>query len=173
MAKTNVGIVDCAVYENGSNYLGIANITLPTLTAKTLTVTGLGVAGDVDFAVPGHKSAMRVTIAFRDAPEDSRRIVAHGQHILDCRVARENYDGTNGKYIITSHKYILKVAPLTETLGTVAPASQQGASDEFACLSYEEYIDDRLVRRYDPINNVDIDYNGNDILADVRSALGQ
>ena len=95
------------------------------------------------------------------------------RHLLDCRVARENYDGTNGKYNIKSHKYILKVAPLTETLGTVAPASQQGAQDAFACLSYEEYIDDRLVRRYDPINNVDIDYNGNDSLADVRSALGQ
>ncbi len=169
----SVGTIDCAIYENGTEYYGIARITLPTIAAKTVTVNGYGVAGDVDFPVMGHKSAMSTTIEWLDAPESSRIAIAHGQHVLDCRVARENFDATGGQYVVTSHKYIMTTLPKTETLGSAAPASQQGASNEYSVISFKEYIDGTLVRHVDPLNYIDIDTTGTDQLSAVRTALGK
>lgn len=169
----DAGIINCALYEDGSEYLGIANITLPNTSNKKLNINGVGIAGDIDMPVPGHRDAMTVSIAFTDAPESQYKLCEMRRHILDLREAHENYNAAAGGIGIKAHKRILEVIPTSQTGGTSAPATAQGASGEYSLLSYKEYIDGKLVRHIDPINFIDIDYSGKDNLAAVRSALGK
>ncbi len=167
------GVINFAVYENGSEYLGIAKVTLPDTENKTFTVNGAGIAGDIDMPVPGHRNAMTATIEFTDATEAAYKLAEHRKHTIDLRAAHEEYDSTVGAIAVKAYKHILDVIPKKLGGGDVAPASPQSISGEYSVLSRKDYIDGVLVRDIDPINFKDVDASGNDSLAAVRSALGK
>lgn len=167
------GVINFAVYENGSEYLGIAKVTLPDAENKTITVNGAGIAGDVDIPVPGHRNAMTATITFTDATEAAYKLAENRKHTIDLRAAHEEFDRTAGAVKVVAYKHILDIIPKKLGGGDVAPATPQSISGEYSVLARKDYIDGRLVCDIDPINFKDIDASGNDSLAKVRSALGK
>ncbi len=169
----DAGIINYAVYEDGSEFMGIANVTLPDQVNKTLAVNGAGIAGDVNMPIPGHKEAMTCTISFRNAPEAAYKLCESRRHILDLRVAHEDFDTTAGQIKVKPHKHILEVIPTKMTGGTLAPSAAQAASGEYSVISIKTYIDGKLVLDFDPMRWRDVDASGNDNLAAVRSALGK
>lgn len=167
------GIINYAVYENGSEYLGIANITLSNKSYKKLTVNGAGIPGDIDLPVPGHTDAMTITINFLDAPRAAYKLCEFRRHLIDIRAAHEEYDATAGKIVVRAYKHVLEIIPVSKNNGTLAPSAAQAASGEYTLLSQKDYIDGKLVSNHDPIHFKDIDSSGKDALAAVRSALGK
>lgn len=167
------GIINYAVYENGSEYLGMANVTMPNLSNKKLTVNGAGIPGDIDLPVPGHRDAMTATFNFTDAPKAAYKLCEFRRHLVDIRAAHEEYDATAGKIVVRAYKHIMEIIPTTRNGGTIAPSAAQAASGEYTVLSIKDYIDGRLVGNYDPVHFKDIDSSGRDNLAEVRSALGK
>ena len=169
----DAGIINYAVYENGSEYLGMANVTLPNQSHKILTVNGAGIPGDIDLPVIGHKDAMKATFNFTDAPPAAYKLAEMRRHVIDIRAAHEEYDATAGKIVVRAYKHVLEIIPVTKNGGTVAPSAAQAASGEYTVLSQKDYIDGKLVGDYDPVHFKDIDNSGTDNLAAVRSALGK
>lgn len=167
------GIVNFLVYENGTDYLGIAKVTLPDMTNKVLTVNGAGIPGDIDIPVPGHRDAMSVTIDFIDAPESAYVLAEQRVHVLDLRVAHENLDSTKGKLGVDAYKHILEVIPKSLKGGTLAPTAAQAVSGEYSCISRKDYINGVCVLDYQPANFIDKDGSGVDRLKDIRTALGK
>ena len=169
----DTGIINFAVYENGSEYLGLANATLPDKVNKKQTVNGAGIAGDVDVPVVGNYDAMSLKLTFTDVNDHTYKICTAGRRIITLNAAHEQYNSTKGEIEIVPHKYVIEALKTGRTNGTVAPASMQGASVDFSVLSLKEYINGELVEDFDPINFKDIDASGTDNLAAVRSALGK
>lgn len=167
------GIIQFAVYENGSEYLGLAKVQLPDYNFKTHTVNGVGIAGDVNVPVIGHMDAMTVTIDFLDSPTAARKLNELRRHIIDVRAAHEEYDPTSGELKAHAYKHVMEIAPLQMSQGTVAPHSQQGTSNQYTVFKIEDYIDGALVTKYDPLNYSYVDNSGKDRLAAVRTALGK
>lgn len=167
------GVINFAVYENGSEYLGVAKVTLPDTENKTFTVTGAGIAGDIELPVPGHRSAMTLTIEFTDATEAAFKLAEQRKHTIDLRAAHEEYDSTTGEVKTIAYKHILDVVPKKLGGGDLAPANPQSISGEYSVLSRKDYINGQLVRDIDPLNFRDVGADGVDILAEVRSALGK
>ncbi len=169
----NAGTINFAVYENGTEYLGLAKITLPDMTNKTFTVNGAGIPGDLEVPIPGHKDAMVVRIQFIDAPRAAYSLAEERQHILDCRAAHEEYDPATGTIKTTAYKHILTVMPKSLTGGDVAPTAAQAVSGEYSCFARKDFIDDVCVLDHDPANFRSVDASGTDRLAAVRAALGK
>ena len=169
----NAGVINFAVYENGTEYLGLAKITLPDMTNKMLTVNGAGIPGDLDVPVPGHIDAMSVKIEFIDAPKAAYQLAETRQHVLDCRAAHEDYDATSGTIKVTAYKHILTVIPKTLGGGTVGTVAAQAVSGEYSCLARKDFIDGVCMLDYDPANFKDVDASGTDRLAAVKTALGK
>ena len=169
----NAGVINFAVYENGTEYLGLAKITLPDMTNKMLTVNGAGIPGDLDVPVPGHRDAMSVKIEFIDAHKAAYQLAETRQHVLDCRAAHEDYDATSGTIKVTAYKHILTVIPKTLGGGTVGTAAAQAVSGEYSCLARKDFIDGVRMLDYDPANFKDVDASGTDRLAAVKTALGK
>lgn len=167
------GIINYFVYEDGSDYMGIAKVTLPTLVYKMLTVNGAGLAGDVDLPVIGHRDAMKCSIEFVDASTSAYKLNEARKHLIDCRVAHEQYDTTAGQLGVIPHKVIMELVPTQLNNGVLAPATPQGVSGEYSVLSFKLYIDGKCVLDFDPLRWRDIDASGKDNLAAVRSALGK
>ena len=53
------------IYEDGERYLGTASVTMPTLNNVTQTVSGAGIAGNIEAIAVGHPDAMTMTVNYR------------------------------------------------------------------------------------------------------------
>ncbi len=169
----DAGIINFAVYENGSEYLGMANVALPDRSNKKLTVNGAGIPGDIELPVIGHRDAMTAKFTWTDVNSDTYKLWEQRRHLIDLRAAHEGYDSASGTIGVHAYKYVMEVIPTARTNGTVAPSSPQGSSIDVSVLSIKEYIDGKLVEDFEPINFKDIDSTGHDNLAAVRNALGK
>lgn len=167
------GIIDFAVYENGTEYLGLAKVGLPASQNKTLTVNGAGFPGDVDMPIPGAKNAQHVTIDFVDMQTSAYILAEERIHDLDLRHVHEEYDPKTRQIEKHLIKENMRVYPISRGGGDVAPASAQNVTNEFSVISRKEYIDGKVAGEYDPFNGVIKDATGKNILADVNKLLGR
>lgn len=166
------GVINCAIYENGNRYLGIADVDMPDKTSKSFTMNGAGIAGDIDIPVIAHRNAMTMKINFRNTSEAAYALAEERVHLVDMRVVHQNLDSAAGEISISGHKFVAKIIPKSLSGGKVAPATPQSVSGEYSVLSIAEYIDGKCVSDIDPVNFKDVDHTGKDRAEAIRKALG-
>ena len=167
------GIINFAVYENGSEYRGIANVQLPDLANKVLTVNGAGIAGDVELPVIGNIDAMTGSISFLDAPDSAYKLGEQRRHLVEFRAAHEEYDETGGKLVAKGQKHVCEIFPKKIGGGTLAPSAAQNVSGEYDFYSLKTIIDGKVVLDVCPAEGRYIDASGENRLAQVNKILGK
>lgn len=172
MPNFNESVINFAVYEDSVEYVGMAGVTLPNLAAIVQTLSGAGIAGNVEVPVLGHYDVMSLTLNFRTTTEHSVRLSEPRRHNIDLRMAQQIEDTVAGEVKVQSIKHVLVVVPKTDTGGTVAPAAPTNGSGEYSVRYWATYIDGAKVREIDPLNFI-CEVNGVDYLADVRKAIGK
>ena len=164
--------INFSVYEDGAEYLGLASVTLPNLAAIVQTISGAGIAGNLEAPIIGHYDAMTLSLNFRTTTEQSVRLSEPRRHDIDLRSAQQIEDPVSGDLNVQSVKHIMVVVPKTYTGGTLAPASPTNGSGEYAVRYWATYIDGKKVLEIDPFNYIAY-IDGVDYLAAVRQALGK
>ena len=172
MPNFDESVINFAVYEDSVEYVGMASATLPNLTALIQTISGAGIAGNVEAPILGHYDAMTLGLNFRTTTEQSVRLSEPRRHTIDLRAPQQVEDTVAGAVKVQNVKHILVVIPKTETGGSIAPANPTNGSGEYAVRYWATYIDGAKVREIDPLNFICY-INGTDYLADVRKALGK
>ena len=172
MQNFDESVINFAVYEDSVEYVGMASATLPNLTALIQTISGAGIAGNVEAPILGHYDAMTLGLNFRTTTEQSVRLSEPRRHTIDLRAPQQVEDTVAGAVKVQNVKHILVVIPKTETGGSIAPANPTNGSGEYAVRYWATYIDGVKVREIDPLNFICY-INGTDYLADVRKALGK
>jgi P2 family phage contractile tail tube protein len=160
------------VYEDSIEYIGIAEVTLPDLSALTQTISGAGIAGNVDAIILGHFDPMTLTLTFRTTTEQTIRLSEPRRHTIDLRVAQQSEDTVAGAVKVQQVKHVLVVIPKKDAGGSIAPASPTNGSGEYAVRYWATYLDGKKKREIDPLNFICF-INGTDYLAPVRAALGK
>ena len=163
-------IINFKVYEDSVEYVGMAQATLPDLTALTQSISGAGIAGNVESVILGHFDAMTLGLNFRTVTDQSVKLSEPRRHTIDLRVAQQDEDVVAGKVVVRAVKHILVVIPKSDKGGSVAPAAPSNGSGEYAVRYWATYIDGKKVREVDQLNFICY-VNGTDYLADVRKAL--
>ena len=172
MPNFDESVINFAVYEDSVEYVGMAGVTLPNLAAIVQTLSGAGIAGNVEVPVLGHYDVMSLTLNFRTTTEHSVRLSEPRRHNIDLRMAQQIEDTVAGEVKVQSIKHVLVVVPKTDTGGTVARAAPTNGSGEYSVRYWATYIDGAKVREIDPLNFI-CEVNGVDYLADVRKAIGK
>ena len=157
-------IINFKVYEDSVEYVGMAQATLPDLTALTQSISGAGIAGNVESVILGHFDAMTLGLNFRTVTDQSVKLSEPRRHTIDLRVAQQDEDVVAGKVVVRAVKHILVVIPKSDKGGS-------NGSGEYAVRYWATYIDGKKVREVDQLNFICY-VNGTDYLADVRKALG-
>ena len=75
--KIENGVTNFAVYEDATEYYGMAEVTLPEITQISEEVKGAGIAGTFDGTFVGHLEAMSLTLNFRSVTTDATGIGHH------------------------------------------------------------------------------------------------
>lgn len=90
-------IINFKVYEDSVEYVGMAQATLPDLTALTQSISGAGIAGNVESVILGHFDAMTLGLNFRTVTDQSVKLSEPRRHTIDLRVAQQDEDVVAGK----------------------------------------------------------------------------
>ncbi len=165
-------VINFAVYEDGVEHLGMASVDLPDLTHLTQTISGAGIAGNIETVIKGHVDAMTMTLHFRTTTKNSIKLSAPGRHNIELRAAQQEEDPVSGTIKTVAVKHVFVVIPKADRGGSVAPAAPSDGSGEYSVRYWKTSIDGEVVREIDPINFIHT-INGVDYLADVRKALGK
>lgn len=165
-------VINFAVYEDGTEFVGMAKVTLPDLTSLTQSISGAGIAGNVESVLLGHYEAMTLGLSFRNTTKQAIRLAEPRRHNIDLRIAQQDENTVKGAVEVRNVKHVFAVIPKSTKGGTVAPASPTDGSGEYAIRYWANYIDGKKVLEIDPLNFICF-INGVDYLAPVRKALGK
>ena len=172
MPKTDELVINYAMYEDATEYMGTTEATLPDLEYLTEEISGAGIAGNVEEIITGHFSAMSTSFNFRTVGKGAVKLLEPRVHKIDLRVAQQQMNTRTSETEVAQVKHIMKIKPKKTTLGKVAAASTADVSGEYACSYYAMYLDGEKVTEIDPLNFICI-INGVDYLEKVRKALGK
>lgn len=172
MGKIDELVINYALYEDATEYMGTTEATLPDLEYMTEEISGAGIAGNVEEIIIGHLNAMTTTLNFRTVGKAAVKLMEPRVHNIDLRVAQQRMDMRTSTTNVAAVKHIMKVKPKKTALGKVAAASAADVSGEYAVSYYAMYMDGKKVTEVDPLNFICY-INGKDYLAEVKRALGK
>lgn len=172
MGKQPEAYIDFEVYKDSVDLLGVAKATLPDVAFLTQTITGAGIAGNIEAVLTGMVEAMTLGLNFRSVTDAATKLMAPVAHNIDLRVAEQYWDTVRTKKEVQADKYVMKVVPKNTKPGTVAPASAADTSGEYSVYYYAAYKDGKTLWEIDPLNYI-CAVDGVDYMADIRKALGK
>ena len=164
-------LINFRVYDEENNPLGLATVDLPQLQAMSDTVSGAGIAGEVDSPVLGHYQSMTTTFHWRTIEADAMKLNKQKSHQIDLRGAQQVYDTSTGDYAVKKVRATLKMTPKNSNLGSFEPGSTTDSEQELEVTYIKLFIDDKEMVEIDKYNFI-AKFNGEDGLAQVRQALG-
>lgn len=164
-------LINFRVYEDGIDYLGVADVELPSIEPMTDAVKGAGIAGEVDAPVIGQFGSMTLKLNWRTVTRHLVSLAQQKAHSLDLRGAIQTFDSGAGEYVKTPLKVNVRAIPKKTDLGKLAAASGQDAANEFEVIYIKVTLSGEVLLEIDKYNYVCV-ISGTDYLAEVRSALG-
>jgi hypothetical protein len=170
--RVNQSVINFHVYENATEYYGMAEVGLPEVSTLTTDVKGAGISGTFEGVVLGHVEAMTLTLNFRTPTKDSYKLLEPYDHQIELRVALQDKDPTAGKQVVRAMKHVFVCQPKKFNPGGVSPATPADASGEYAVTYWATFINGEKVLEIDIMNFIYF-VNGTDYLAEVRKALGK
>ena len=159
------------VYNGKNDLLGISDIELPALESMTETVTGAGIAGEIDSPTLGHYGSMTATFNWRTITDKMLELAAQKSHALDARGSIQVYDSANGEYKTIAVRLSMKGTPKNTEFGSFETGATMDASQEFEVSYLKLFFDGKEKVEIDKYNYI-AKFNGNDLLASVRKDLG-
>lgn len=165
------GVINFAVYEGRTEYIGVAEVTMPTLQFLTQTIKGAGIAGEVESILTGQMQAMEIGFKWLTLTQQAMQLSDPKQHTLELREVQQNM-GDTGALSVTGVKHIVKVTPKSMSGGSLKPQSTSDPETKASVQYWAEYRDGNLVMELDPLGYKCV-MNGTDYLAPVRQAMGK
>ncbi|MMZ43892.1 Phage tail tube protein FII [compost metagenome] len=172
MKQMPAKILSAAVYLGGSaTMLGNGDITLPSLEAMSETMSGAGIAGEIDVPTSGFYSSLTVDIAWRSVDRAAIKMASTKLHSLDIRGAQQVFDMTLPGMRVEQVKVTIKGLGKTLDLGTFATNSPTDGSTSLEVTYIKIEIGEEKVLELDKLNFI-FYVDGSDEMTDVRRALG-
>lgn len=164
-------LINYTVYLEGNRAVGTADAKLPSIEAMTETVSGAGIAGELETPVLGHFKSMTTSIKWRTVTDNSVKLFSSRSHQIDLRGSQQVYDSGAGTYKTVPIRASMKLMPKKLDLGSLQVAKATDTENEFEVMYLKLFIDNKEVLEIDKLNFI-CSINGEDILASVRDDLG-
>ncbi len=164
-------LINFRVYDSGTDLLGVADVQLPDLEWMTETISGAGVAGEVESPVLGHFKPLSLKLKWRAMSGNCVALGKSQTHHLDCRGSVQRMDPASGEFKTYPVKCVVKAIPKKVGLGKMEMGKTQDNEVDLACSYLKLWVDGKEVVEIDKYNYIAM-IDGVDQLASVRSDLG-
>ncbi|WP_320920782.1 phage major tail tube protein [Eisenbergiella porci] len=159
------------VYDDGDKMQGVSGeVTLPTLSAITTEISGGGVLGAYNTAVPGAFQATQMDIPFRMVGKEYfTRSIADRQMNLTLRSSIQSVDRETGGAISSQGmRVVVRGRPTAYNFGTLSQGSLMNASITLELTYIMVEIGGENLFELDKLNSI-FKVNGVDLLEDIRN----
>ena len=173
MTQYPAATIQFRVYEDGVNEVGVAKVSLPDITNKTVTIMGSGMMGDISVPILGMIENMELGLDFlsHTDPKTFAMFLEQRKHQIEIRVAEEFWDIEDAEVGVWPNKYMFIARPKSMKSGGLAPATASDSSGQFDVYVYAAYRNGVELWYIDKRNQT-FRVNGKDYMAGVRRALG-
>lgn len=170
--KVSERLIHFRVYNDGNDMLGIATVDLPEITPMSDTVSGAGIAGEVESGILGHFESMTTTFTWRTIERKAISLCSQRKaHAVEVRGSQQVYDAATGTYSTVPVRASMRISLKSAPLGTFKPGATTDTEQEFEVLYLKLYVDGKETLEIDKYNFI-AKINGVDDLASVRKDLG-
>lgn len=166
------GTIAARVYENGTQFMGLAKVTLPDVDYEIFSIKGLGLCGEMERPALSQFKPLTMTLEFWETSSSFYILSDQREHEITLAVAKQAHQLQAGEIPVSGNKYIFRCMPKKRTGGTVEPASQQNVTIDFAVAMMKETIGGKIVQHIDVDNYIFQGPDGIDRAAPIRKALG-
>lgn len=164
-------LINYNVYLGNDKLIGVkADITLPKLEQMTTTLSGAGIAGEYESAVPGHFGKLETDITFNVITEDAVGLLNPGVKSLVLRASQQSFDVAGGETKFRALKITLKVMSKGIDLGKFSPGKTTDTKNTFETIYIKIEYDRKTLLELDKLNFIFI-VNGKDLLAEIRNQI--
>lgn len=165
-------LINFNVYNDANRMLGVATVEMPDIESMTDTVSGAGIAGEIDSPIIGHFGSMTTTVTFRTVTADAISLAAPKSHALEFRGSQQVYDAANGTYGSVPVRVAMRCIPKRTGLGSLEVGSTTDTESEFEVTYLKVWVGGTERIEIDKYNFKYV-VDGVDYLASVRADLGQ
>ena len=164
-------LINAMIYDESGNALGVASVDMPQIQSVTNSVSGAGIAGEVDSPVLGHFQSMTMSLKWRTVTSEAAKLCQQRAHQVDVRGSQQVTDVASGEYMTVPVRATMKIVPKSFSLGTFQPSSSTETEQEFEVIYLKLFVDGKEVAEIDKYNFI-AKFGDVDLLASVRSDLG-
>lgn len=164
-------LTDARIYKDGVGLLGVGSLELPSFEYLTESITGLGIAGEVDAPVVGHLKAMSLKIKWNTTSPAAASLLEPVAHLLDIRGSIQEYDAGAGMYNHVPVKVLVKGPPKNVGIGKMEPGKKMEPETEIEAYYLKLWQGGKELVEVDKFNYV-FRVLGVDSLARIRANLG-
>lgn len=175
-------VVNYMVYtEDESEFLGTAQVTLPSLSFLTQEVRGSGIMGAITVPIIAELQSMQIQLQMMALSDQAYKIAEHKVQTLVLYEAQEHTNLSNYAMGIASVRHTMKIMTTQMDGGTLQPQSVSNPSINASVLYWKVERGDASesgspdytkIMELDPINYICF-INGTDYAALVRNAMGK
>lgn len=166
-------VIGFDVYEDATEYVGIADVTLPKITSIVEEIQGAGINGKYESPILGQIEQMTTSFNFNVVTRHAISLLEPRRHSIDVRGAQQYQDPTQGKVGVMKVKHLMTIMPKELNLGKLATASKGDVSGEYNVMSYALYMDGKKMIEIDPLNYVYFVNGQDNRWEEIRKALGK
>lgn len=165
-------LTDASVYLEGSILLGVATIEMPDVEYLTESLTGLGIAGELDTPVIGHVKSMSLKLSWNTCNQSAFELFTPKAHQLEIYASIQHYDAGSGEYKHLPMKVVVKAPPKKNGIGKMEAAKKMSPDTELELYYIKVWQDGKELLEIDKFNYI-FRVNETDYLSAIRSNLGK
>lgn len=160
------------VYHDGTGQIGVATIDLPELSYMTESLSGAGIAGEIDSPTLGMTESMTLKMSFNSVyPEIYNMLDWTRSNLFECYAAVQMSDPATSMRTSVPLRVNIVGRAKSFPLGSLEPGKKQGNEQELEVTRLEVLLDGEEKLLIDKLNFIHR-VNGTDLLATVRAQMG-
>ena len=164
-------VVNYNVYDSNEKLVGISGeITLPNLESMSETISGAGIAGEIESPTPGHFGSLSIEIPFRTILDQTFRMMEPRGRTITLRASQQSHNISAGQIEYKGLKITLRTMPKGIDLGTLGVGKPTETKNTLEILYIKIELDGTTLLELDKINFI-FTVNGYDVLGDVRNQI--
>ncbi len=164
-------LINAKIYDEGKELMGIGTVEFPDFEWITESVTGLGLAGELEIPVIGHFKSLVMSIKWNTVCAQSVKLMASKAHSLAIYGSIQDWDADNGTFAPTGVRVMVKATPKKSGVGKFEPGKKMEPATDFE-LTYVKMSIGGVEKVEIDKTNVICRIDGVDYLSGVRSQLG-
>lgn len=158
------------VFLDGNEEFGTSTVDLPDIEFLSDTMTGAGLAGEIETPALGQIKAMKATLHWRTLYGSSAKLAKQRFHRIECRAAMQEEDTDTGELNTIPVSVQIGGWALKSSLGKFENNKGSDATTEISINSLKVEIGGEEQYNIDILNHIVI-IDGVDYWEDIRTAL--